>query len=264
MIGITVFNHLAFIVILMSHFPHAFECGKAKKGSSCETTRDDTITNTSEEGLVTFSLMAESNKHPLIVSPKRGLTKIWNSINPDVKTDADVIKKGRKFLAYAKQRYNVDMTSVSDTQLQMGSTITSANLTFMGYTDASNLRVVTETTPAHRTTYYRNTLYKCVGYALVATGDTFVDGGEWTGMMKKNSVIYEENCVIDSKECESDDGPHIMTVRTLGVHPPKFYKGEFTEVRTLEAEIESSKYGRGICYGQDIHPVFIFTSICVF
>ncbi|CAH1781456.1 unnamed protein product [Owenia fusiformis] len=192
------------------------------------------------------------------------MAKSWSSIDPDVKTDADVIQKGRKFLAYVKQRYNVDMSDITDTQLQMGSTMVAENLTFTGYVYRSNLRVVTETTPAHRTTYYRNTLFDCIGYAFMATEDTYLDGGEWTGMMKKDSVIYEDNCVIDSKECDFDDDPHILRMRTLDVHPPKFSKGEFTKVRTLEAEVESSKYGLGLLYAVDIHDVFVATLICVF
>ncbi|CAH1781458.1 unnamed protein product [Owenia fusiformis] len=234
--GTAVVNHLIFIVILISCFPHAFECRKAKKCDNCEKTRANGKTTKSEEGLVTFSVMADSHTPLISASPKGGFTKPWNSINPDVKTDKDVIQRGRKFLAYVKQRYNVDMSDLTDTQLLMGSEKASGNLTFMGYLFDADLRVVTETTPAHRTTYYRNTLFDCIGYVITATEDTYLDGGEWTGMMKKYSMIYEENCVIDSKECDVDEDPHIMRLRSRDVHPPKFHNGEFTKNSDVTAK----------------------------
>ncbi|CAH1781455.1 unnamed protein product [Owenia fusiformis] len=264
MIRTTIFNHLIFIVISISCFPHVFEGGNAKKCGGCETTTADGKTTNSGDGLVTFSAIVDSKIPPVTVSPQGGLTKAWKSINPDVKTDKDVIQKGRNFLAYLKRRYNVDMSDLTDTQLLMGSPTTSSNLTFMGYIFASDLRVVTETNPTYRTTYYRNTFFDCIGYGITATEDTFLDGGEWTGMMKKDSIIFEDNCVIDSKECDFDDDPHFISLRSLDVHPPKFYKGEFTKVRTIEAEIESSKYGHGLLYGADIHDVFVFSFTCVF
>ncbi|CAH1783376.1 unnamed protein product [Owenia fusiformis] len=248
----------SFNAILMLCFLQAFECGK--KAGCCDKGR----MSKRSSGLVTFSAIMDSKVPGLSNAPEDGLTRVWGTIDRDVKTDEDIFQKGREFLSYVKERYNVDMSILTDEELKMGRNVVFGNLTFMGYVLNADLRVVTETTPIQRVTHYKNAKFRSVGYVIVATEDTILEGGKWSGLMTKNSAIFAETGIIDSKESEVDEEPHILSVRTLGVHPAKFYQGKYVNVNTLEAEVWSNKYGHGLQYGIDMHPVFVQTFVNVF
>ncbi|CAH1802103.1 unnamed protein product, partial [Owenia fusiformis] len=263
--GATLYEQLWLITILIICILQAFDCGKPVGCSSCTKKKNSRgkLLNLGT-GRVTFSAIMDSNADAIHREPKENLAKVWKSIDRDVRTDEDVIQKGREFIAYVKDRFDVDMTIITDEQLQLGLYVHFGNLTFMGFVIDFDLRVVTETTPLQHVTHYRNTKYISTGYVIVANKNTILEGGKYTGFMAKNSAIYTETAMIDSNECDFEEEPHILITRTLDAHPANFYDGKYTEVNTWEGEVWSSKYGHGLQYGIDMHPMYVMTIVNVF
>ncbi|CAH1790600.1 unnamed protein product [Owenia fusiformis] len=261
----TVFNYIVFIIILILCFIQTLNCSRGSRDcKKCKTKLRDGRRQTNYTTKVTFSGIIDAKGEPYDMSPTQGLEDAWKMIDPNVTSRSDVIKKGREFVAYVQQRFNIDISRLSDTELLMGSPVEFGNLTFAGYTTEADLRLVSKTTPTRQVKYYRNTKYKGVGYALLVNADVDLDGGEWTGMMPTHSTIYTENAIIDSNECDFKEEPHILITRPLDIHPAKYYNGEYVGANTWEAEVWSSIYGHGVQYSIDMHEVYVYAFVNVF
>ncbi|CAH1802105.1 unnamed protein product [Owenia fusiformis] len=213
---------------------------------------------------VTFSGIVDSKGSPYNFTLEQGLLEPWKMVDPDVKTEADVIAEGREFVAYVKQRFNVDISTLTDDELLMGSQRTFGKLSFFGYLIDADVRLISKTTPSQQVNYYSNTKYKGLGYALFAVDDVFLTGGEYTGLMPNQSVIYAEIARIDSNECDFDEQLHIIKTRPLGSHPAKMVNGVYVGANTWEAEVWSSIYGHGVQYSVDMHGVYVYAFVNIF
>ncbi|CAH1790515.1 unnamed protein product, partial [Owenia fusiformis] len=109
-----------------------------------------------------------------------------------------------------------------------------------------------------------NTKYKGVGYALLSNADVYIDGGEWTGVMPKDSAIFTDNAILVGNECDFKEETHLLKIRSLDVHPAKFHNSEYTGVNTLEAEVWSSIYGYGLQYSIHVHEAYVDSFVNVF
>ncbi|CAH1802102.1 unnamed protein product, partial [Owenia fusiformis] len=220
------------------------DCGKKACQKCRPKTRSDRKPQGNYTSKVTYSRIMDFKGSVYRVAPEGGLTNHWKEVDPGVLSNADVVNKGREFVAYVKERFNINISTLTDEQLYMGSAVHFEDLTFWGYLGVADMRLVTKTTPCQEVNYYRNPKFKSVGYIVVADADTNLTGGTWAGLMKKNSAIFFEVALIDdSEECNFNSVPHIITTRSLDVHPAKYFNGEYTMVNTWEAEAWSNIYG---------------------
>ncbi|CAH1790516.1 unnamed protein product, partial [Owenia fusiformis] len=159
------FSYIVFTTILILCVLQTLNCSKeADRCKKCrrklKSSKKQTIGNDTTK--VTFSGIIDGKSYPYVLSPRQGLEETWKTIDPEVTSSQDVIKRGREFVAYVQQRFNIDISRLSDTELLMGSSVEFGNLTFVGFIKENDLRLVTKTTPAREVTYYRNTKYKGV------------------------------------------------------------------------------------------------------
>ncbi|CAH1802101.1 unnamed protein product, partial [Owenia fusiformis] len=233
----TGFNFLKLFFIFILCFIQTIDCGKKGCQKCKPKTRSGRKPQRNYTSKVTYSGIMDLKGSAFQLAPKGGLTDHWKEVDPNVLSYADVVNKGREFVTYVKERFNIDISTLTDKQIYMGSAVHFGDLTFLGYLVDADLRLVTKTTPYQEVNYYRNTKYKGVGYIIASGADTNLTGGTWTGLMPKNSAIFLEVALIDdSEECNFNSEPHIITTRSLDVHPAKYFNGEYTMVNTWEAE----------------------------
>ncbi|CAH1802028.1 unnamed protein product, partial [Owenia fusiformis] len=188
----------------------------------------------------TFSLISEG---PAISHFNR--TDLFHNFfkRVGITSRSDIIKKGREFVTNMKEKYGVDLSGLTDTQLYLGETVDMGDFPFLPVVFESTMRVITETTPT-QASYYRNAKAYMAGYRLHPKKSMSLSCGSWKGAISKDSALWVSWMVLETNEdCESSTEPDVYTV--FQAAPDVMMDGLYPIV----SEIYSDKYGMGKVHG---------------
>ncbi|CAH1798901.1 unnamed protein product, partial [Owenia fusiformis] len=227
------------LCIFLIRFVNVIDSAKCK---SCIRERpvDGIPTNSTRER--TLSFLAEGEPSALFTTSEN-FHKTWKLYG--VNSRRKIIRKGREFVEFVKERFGVDVSAITDEQLYLGRPVEIGDYAVSGFVLKNNLRVVTENTPHHRVKYYKNSHVREVGFISTAKR-SMVSTGQWNGTIPKGGSVFIVHLLLSNNECDFTEEPDIIEAHPL---EPFYVVDGFV---TFGAEILSNKYGHGTLRGLEM------------
>ncbi|CAH1781337.1 unnamed protein product [Owenia fusiformis] len=208
----------------------------SEEACTVRQTSSDLLETNSTERLLSFAVDEKFKSHSI-----KEFHDTWKLFG--VNTKSDIVRKGREFAEFVKQRFGIDISALTDEQLYQGQLVDLGDVVFSGFVFDDKLRLVTEIMHGVRkVTYYNDTRSMEIGFVLRATR-SMASKGQWIGTFLKDAIVSSCNIHLPKSKCDNAEADIIVGTAT---YPWYVDEDGFT---SYEYAVYSNKHGQGILHG---------------